>query len=171
MVSKANSLEPQSRTINSSRCTTAPNSASSRRTSIECPQESLHTKIIECPQESSHRENLDCPQEYSRRTNIECHQESFHQESGDSEESSRGEIFRSPQVRQNCSAQRSQLASDPKKKRSEYGNPEQCIVGLSQSRPTLLKDPNDDLLKQAPDSTLLSNRYKLLSISSHDWSS
>ena len=168
MVSKANSLEPQSRTINSSRCTTAPNSASSRRTSIECPQESLHRKIIECPQESSHRENLDCPQEYSRRTNIECHQESFHQESGDSQESSRKEIFRSPQVRQNCFAQHSQLASDPKKKKSEQENPEQRIVGLSQ---TLLKDTNDDLLKQAPDSTLLSNRYKLLSISSYDWSS
>ena len=51
MVSTANSLEPESRTTNSSRCTTAPNSPS------------FHSrKIIECSQESFQKESGYCPQ-------------------------------------------------------------------------------------------------------------
>ena len=47
MVSTANSLEPESRTTNSSCCTTAPNSASF--CTRECPQESFR-KQSGCPQ-------------------------------------------------------------------------------------------------------------------------
>ena len=47
MVSTANSLEPESRTTNSSRCTTAPNSPSFR--TRECSQESFQ-KESGCPQ-------------------------------------------------------------------------------------------------------------------------
>ena len=93
----------------------------------------------------------------ANRDIISCPQEFFHQEIGGPQESFEREIFRSQKVRQNCLAQHSQAASDSKKKkRSEK---EQFL-----SQPILSKTPNNDqLLKEAPDSRLLSNRFKLFS--------